>query len=249
MPLPFPGMDPYLESPALWSEVHSWLIVELARVLNPVITPKYRAAVEKRVYEDSLLVGIPDVSVVRQQQSQRPKPRTATATVSQPVWVELPAVETTVERYLEIREVGTGAVVTVIEIVSPKNKRSGPGRDQYLSKRHRVLGSESHFVEIDLLRSGEALPTSYTAQSDYRVLVSRVEQRPTAQLYPFTVRDLLPCFALPLRSHSEEPIIQLKAVLQAVYDAAALALTIDYSQQPVPPLKTQDFEWVQSLLT
>ena len=39
----FPGMNPYLENPALWSEVHSWLIVELARELNPSLIPKYRA--------------------------------------------------------------------------------------------------------------------------------------------------------------------------------------------------------------
>ncbi|HEY9653417.1 MAG TPA: DUF4058 family protein [Coleofasciculaceae cyanobacterium] len=26
-------MNPYLENPSLWSEVHSWLIVELARSL------------------------------------------------------------------------------------------------------------------------------------------------------------------------------------------------------------------------
>nr|WP_199313395.1 DUF4058 family protein [Leptolyngbya sp. FACHB-671] len=30
----FPGMNPYLENPSLWSEVHSWLIVELAPSLN-----------------------------------------------------------------------------------------------------------------------------------------------------------------------------------------------------------------------
>jgi hypothetical protein len=34
----FPGMNPYLENPSLWSEVHSWLIVELARALNPHYT-------------------------------------------------------------------------------------------------------------------------------------------------------------------------------------------------------------------
>lgn len=62
----FPGMNPYLENPALWSEVHSWLIVELARYLNPSLVPKYRAAVEKRVYLDALLVGIPDASVFEQ---------------------------------------------------------------------------------------------------------------------------------------------------------------------------------------
>ncbi|WP_333183613.1 DUF4058 family protein [Microcoleus sp. B3-D7] len=55
MKLHFPGMNPYLENPTLWSEVHSWLIIELARSLNPSLIPKYRAAVEKRVYMDSLL--------------------------------------------------------------------------------------------------------------------------------------------------------------------------------------------------
>jgi Protein of unknown function (DUF4058) len=70
----FPGMNPYLESPALWSEVHSWMIVEMARMLNSSITPKYRAAVEKRVYEEAILVGIPDVSVVKQTVAPLPKP-------------------------------------------------------------------------------------------------------------------------------------------------------------------------------
>ena len=54
----FPGMNPFLENPQLWSEVHFGLISVLARSLNAVITPKYRAAVEKRVYSDTLLVGI-----------------------------------------------------------------------------------------------------------------------------------------------------------------------------------------------
>ena len=105
---PFPGMNPYLESPALWSEVHSWLIVELARLLNQFITPKYRAAVEKRVYEESILVGIPDVSLVRQRSTAVPQPQSmsqsTTLTLSQPVLVELPESETSIERYLEIRE-------------------------------------------------------------------------------------------------------------------------------------------------
>ncbi|MBE9158233.1 DUF4058 family protein [Nodosilinea sp. LEGE 06152] len=67
MSLNFPSTNPYLENPVLWPEVHAWLIVQLARTLNPVLQPKYRAAVEQRVYTDALLVGIPDVSVVQAQ--------------------------------------------------------------------------------------------------------------------------------------------------------------------------------------
>jgi hypothetical protein len=56
-------MNPYLENPELWSEVHFGLIAVMVRSLNAMITPRYRAAVEKRGYADSLLVGIPDVAV------------------------------------------------------------------------------------------------------------------------------------------------------------------------------------------
>jgi hypothetical protein len=250
---PFPGMNPYLEAPALWSEVHSWLIVELARMLNQRITPKYRAAVEKRVYEESILVGIPDVSVVRQRSNLASQPQSTTMTLSQPVLVALPESETTIERYLEVREVATGDVVTVVEILSPKNKRfsmgeaapTGEGRDQYLSKRQKVLGSQSHLVEIDLLRGGEALPMQDAGTSHYRVLVSRVEQRPIAELYPFNLRDRLPCFGLPLRSGDESVPIDLNVLMQMVYESAALDLAIDYEQQPIPGLSQDDFDWVQ----
>ncbi|NEQ69456.1 MAG: DUF4058 family protein [Symploca sp. SIO2D2] len=246
---PFPGMNPYLESPALWSEVHSWLIVELARMLNLHITPKYRAAVEKRVYEESILVGVPDISVARQQTDSPLQSQTSTMTLTSPILVELPELEATVERYLEIREVATGEVVTVIEILSHKNKRSGEGRNQYLSKRTKVLSSQSHLVEIDLLRSGKPLPLNYSGTSDYRILVSRIEQRPIAQLYPFNLRDLLPCLTIPLKAGDEEPVIDLNELIDIVYQSAALGLTIDYHQQPIPRLKKADFEWVQSLVT
>ncbi|MEQ8961940.1 MAG: DUF4058 family protein, partial [Coleofasciculus sp. C2-GNP5-27] len=35
MPSPFPGMNPYLENPELWPEVHHWLITAIAESLNP----------------------------------------------------------------------------------------------------------------------------------------------------------------------------------------------------------------------
>ena len=62
--------DPYLEQPELWPEVHSRLIVAIADALAPQLRPKYRVALEKRVYqtsgeEDTLVVGIPDVAVQR----------------------------------------------------------------------------------------------------------------------------------------------------------------------------------------
>jgi hypothetical protein len=212
----FPGMNPYLESPSLWSEVHSWIIVELARTLNVGLLPKYRAVVEKRVYEESILVGIPDVSI---------------------------------ERYLEVRDVASGEVVTVVEVLSPSNKRSGEGRDQYLAKRKKLLSSAVHLVEIDLLRGGEPMPMRSPVTSDYRVLVSRLEQRSIAELYAFNLRDRLPCFPLPLRNDDPEPIIDLNMVMDVVVQSAGLEFAIDYDQAIVPTLKADDLAWVTQLMT
>ncbi|MBD2777776.1 DUF4058 family protein [Iningainema tapete] len=242
----FPGMNPYLENPELWSEVHSWLIVLLARKLNPILTPKYRAAVEKRVYSDSLLVGIPDITVFRSKKEESRLTATTT-TLSQPLKVNVPMTEEVRENYLEIRQVGTGKVVTVVEVLSPKNKRVGEGRIKYNTKRTKVLDSLSHLVEIDLLRTGDPQPISNIVSSDYRILVSRSSDRPEAE-YPFNLRDRIPVFRLPLQPGDEEPIVDLYEILNEVYEEAALHLAIDYSQQPVPPVCEENFQWIQTLV-
>lgn len=47
MPSPFPGMNPYLENPELWSQVHHRLLNAIAIAIAPPIRPKYRVAIEK----------------------------------------------------------------------------------------------------------------------------------------------------------------------------------------------------------
>lgn len=47
---PFPGMNPYLELPDLWHQVHNRLIVAVADAITPQIVPKYRVAIEERIY-------------------------------------------------------------------------------------------------------------------------------------------------------------------------------------------------------
>lgn len=239
-------MNPYLENPELWAEVHFGLIAVLARFLNSVITPKYRAAVEKRVYSDSLLVGIPDVSVF-QQGTETDVPKRTTATLSEPLVVTVPIAVETQERFLEIREVGTGMVVTVVKVLSPKNKRSGEGKLKYDAKRQTVLNSTAHLLEIDLLRTGEPKPVAGGVPSDYRILVSRANRRPAAELYPFNLRDGVPRFLLPLRAGDDEPVVDLSTILEQVYQEAALDLAITYDQQPIPPVSDKDFAWMQTL--
>lgn len=147
----------------------------------------------------------------------------------------MPLTEEITERYLEIREVKTGKVVTVVEVLSPKNKRVGEGREKYLTKRQKVLNRATHLVEIDLLRMGNFIPMDVSIRSDYRILVSRTNLRPEAELYPFNVRESIPQFLFPLQPLEQEPVVNLSEVLGQLYQEAALDLAIDYSQQPVPP--------------
>jgi hypothetical protein len=254
MPSPFLGMNPYVENPELWTEVHHLLIGILAETLNPQLLPKYRAAIEKRVYqmngEDALFVGIPDVTVERSRTAAQSPSNVAIAPPpATPVTVTVPMPTEFREGYLEIREVVTKEVVTVIEVLSPTNKRLGKGREAYEEKRREVLGSRTHLVEIDLLRSGEPMPIRGSSiQSNYRILVSRGDRRPRAELYVFNLQDAIPTFPLPLRSEDVEPTIDLHSLLDLAYDRAGYGVVVDYSREPVPALSEADAAWVDTLL-
>jgi len=159
MSSPFPGMNPYLEHPTLWSGIHHRLITAIANDLAPKIRPNYIAAIEERVDEmdgeTSLLVGIPDASVQSPKKAVPSKSNALTSTartVAQPTEVTLPIIEALTEGYLEISSVETGELITAIEVLSPKNKQSVVGHLQYEIKRQKILRSNTNLVEIDLLR-------------------------------------------------------------------------------------------------
>jgi len=253
MPSPFPGMNPYLELPALWHEFHNRLIVAISDALTPYLQPTYYVAVETRTYLDDnnleLLVGIPDAIVLTTSTTPVAKP-TAIATQTRPKQIQIPMPVEVKERYLEVREVGTHQVITIIEVLSPKNKRRGEGRTIYEKKRQGVLGSSSHLVEIDLLRENTPMPMiGVEGISDYRIVVSRATTRPMADLYEFQLREPIPSFSLPLKPNDPELAVDLQAVVLGVYERGSYHVRIDY-HQPVPPPKLSEIvqEWVDDLL-
>jgi Protein of unknown function (DUF4058) len=110
MPSPFPGMNPYLETPQLWPDFHHRLITAIADLLAPQLEPKYIVAIERRIYEvvdeTPILVGIPDVMVQRSASTPE-QTNTNVATLSppaQPITVRVPIPETVRQSYLEIRQ-------------------------------------------------------------------------------------------------------------------------------------------------
>jgi hypothetical protein len=244
-------MDPYLEAPEFWSEVHNRMIVAIADNLSSKLRPRYRVAIDQRIYlssGDARRVVVPDVTVTQQPPTKSLAVATLTSPTTKPIAISLELPEEIRESYLEVREAASGRVVTIVELLSPKNKRDGEGRIAYDRKRQQVLASATHFVEIDLLRCGKPFPLGQQQiATAYYVLVARGDQRPHADLYPFTLRESMPSFPLPLEGTDAEPVVILQEIFDGVYDRAGFDLAIDYGQ-PMRSLSAEDSSWAQAIV-
>ena len=249
MSYPFPGMNPWLEQPAIWHNVHHSLITALRDTLAPVLRPRYFVDIETHTYiavtSEEAQVRYPDVTIIH-----RGGPAVAAPAADEAPYltVEIPLNDPIEESYLEVRSVPTGEVVTVIELLSHTNKKPGVDRESYLEKRGVLLIARLNFVEIDLLRALPPMPYAETAASDYRLIIRRAETPRRVRLYPFSVRQPVPAFRLPLRPDDQEPLVDLGLLLHQIYDRAAYDLVIKYDQPPVPPLDEADWAWAAELL-
>jgi Protein of unknown function (DUF4058) len=255
---PFPGMDPWLELPALWLDVHNSLITAIRDDLASRLAPRYYVGVEQHTYVTSAAGDVaairPDVLMGRTASRKRISAALAPTAAGVGVVemdVEVPVEIQVEEWYLEIRLVGTSKLVTVIEVLSPWNKSAGPGRKEYLRKRRHIFKTRTSLVEIDLLRCGKPMPlsTRQPVVSDYRILVSRGASRPRAKLYAFGVRQPVPAIPIPLLPKDPEPALDLNAVLHALYERARFDLRLDYAQPTVPPLSEDDAAWARNIIS
>jgi Protein of unknown function (DUF4058) len=235
MASPFPGMDPYLEHPNLWPEVHTRLISAIATSLETRLSDAYFIGVEKRIYQltadDAVLIGIADTKIAKRSSVSNQTPIAepnndagATTTLGKPancLTVTLPMPIKIRESDLEIRNIETGDIITSIEVLSPANKRTVESRRAYEFKRQAVLGSQTHLIEIDLLRSGHPMLMMGSIQAThYRILVSPANQRPHAQLYGFNVEQPIPIIPIPLKLGEGDLDLDLQHLLANVYNQA-----------------------------
>ncbi len=245
-------MDPWLEHPALWPDVHNRLIAAIADAMSPLLAPKYFIGLEQRVYNLSAsnlkLIGMPDLALTTNRPAGSPS-RAAEPVGVGVIEVEVPTGQSVRETYLEVRQVSSSSVVTVIEILSRVNKLSKKGRAKYERKRQDIFDTRTNLVEVDLLREGKPMPYfGPPSRSDYRILVSRGARRPGAQLYAFGVRNEIPTIPLPLLPEDDEPPMDLGQILHALQDRARYDLLLDYSRPPEPPLNEADSDWMRGLL-
>ena len=253
MPSPFPGMDPYLES-WIWGDFHANVITAIGAQLNAKLPRRYIANTELFVWREEappeprrgVLAG-PDVYVA----DQRPAAggASAAAVVQSPVTTTLPGVERK-QRYLRIVDGIARRIVTVVEVLSPSNKTTGDKGDAYRFKREEYFAAGINLVEIDLLRSGVRPPLGDPAPpvGDYYLLVSRAAEQPLLRIWPVSVREPLTSVPVPLDPGVPEPLLDVRAAMDRVYDEHRYAEQLDYTRPPAPPLREPDASWARELL-
>jgi Protein of unknown function (DUF4058) len=246
MPSPFPGMNPYLEQEEVWQDFHDRLVPAIGDALSPQVSPHFIVKIQEHLYihkpkvRRRIRVGSGDVDIARA--AGRSRRSRGTAILDAPVQVLLPEVLVESQTYLEIRDRQSRALITVIKLLSPTNKRAGADREQYLSKRANVLRSAAHFVEIDLLRGWERMPSENAPESEYCIMVSQVEHRPRAAYWPVKLREPLPQVPIPLQNPTPLVHLDLQEELHKVYDRAYYKDYI-YDGEPTPALTPAEKAW------
>jgi hypothetical protein len=249
---PFPGMDPYLEAPSIWPDVHTSLMSIFREQLTPLLAPKYLAELETQVVIDHLddepQGVLPDVSITSPEVSVEAPSAVAVAAPA-PVQVRVPMDIPTRLVSVYIRQRETARLVAVIELLSPVNKRRGKGREEYLDKRRTFLTSPVHVIEIDLLRRYPRMPfDDPLPPAHYLVMVCKAGERPRSNVWPISVRQPLPTIPIPLLSPDPPVPLGLGQALRTAYERARYDLRVDYRRPPVPPLSPADAAWAAALL-
>jgi hypothetical protein len=248
MSSPFPGMDPYLESPAFWSDFHARFIYNWCDALADLLADQYEVRIDERVnlvevLPEKIRHFAPDVAI-----TQGPRPPGASSAPSgvatlEPVVVPLLIEEETRETYIQLLHRRDRTLVAVLELLSPANKEE-PDRSTYLARRNTLLHRDVHVVELDLLLKGQRIPLAeaYPA-GDYFALVADATRRPNCDVYRWTMRQPLPRIPIPLRRPDPAVWIDLAAVFAITYERGRYARSIDYTQPPPISLRGDELTW------
>jgi hypothetical protein len=250
-------MDPYLEDPDLWPGLHHRLISAADEQLQPQLIPRgYVVDIQSRIWLEEPARSIyPDVALLRAQvamTAQESEAAFSTKLADEPVRLKSRVTEIR-EDYLLIYEESTKKLITGIEFISPTNKSVKRGRALYLRKRRELRREGVNEVEVDLLRGGTPvvrLPKSVLDSiqpGGYVVNILRAKSL-DYEFFPIDVKSRLPRVAIPLKSGEPDVVLDLQAAVNRVYDGGAYPLRVDYTREPVPPLKQHDARWANELL-
>jgi hypothetical protein len=260
MPSPFPGMDPWLERPMVFPDLHNSLITYLKAALNAVLPSGYLVSAANRLWVDVESRREPDVSVF----AADSLPVGDGGAVAGLLTAGLLTIETDEvlsdpieEPYLEIISDEDDRLVTAIEVVSLSNKKPGEGgRISYQQKQGEYRASGVNLVEIDLLRSGphttavpEARLRAVSGQFEYHVCVTLANSPNRYFVAPIRLTGPLPAIPIPLDRGIKPVTINLQTVFDRCFDEGGFARLAKYDRQAcTPPLSPEHQSWAEGVL-
>jgi hypothetical protein len=217
---PFAGMtDPWAEDGHYFSQLHSGIIAAiLAQIWQPLLLRGYHVSKEASLQISELRK--PDLAVFARSQ---PAPTTALnyATAAEAVQAE-PGEQIDIDEpeWQAVHLHLGGDLVTVVEVISPRNKSHAADILRYQAGRDGLfLANGVNVVEIDLTRSVKRLVEhALTLRHPYYAAVFLPADAP--RIIPMKIGEALKRIALPLRDDV------LAVELQQVYDTAYREATI-----------------------
>lgn len=253
----FPGMDPYLET--RWGDIHSRLTIYAADALARALPPGLLVRAQERSIvcenEEELRRIAPDVSIFERGLAEPSQPLGASVALAESVCLLIEPDEI-LERYLEIRDARSGGrVVTVIEFVSPSNKRIADGLMKYRQKQDECRDGGVNLVEIDLTRAGDRsliMPVnrlSESFRSTYLAVVRRGNDWRRSHVYRLPLQKRLDGIPIPLRPTDRDVVLDLQAIVDQAYENGHYEHDLTYEEELSPPLAEEEARWAKQLIS
>ena len=215
----FPGMNPYLESPHRWLEVHPKLISEIADALNHKISPSYHAHIVERVCKITLPTRCKITEVYVEIKSPSADKVITVIEVLSPTSKRLAEGR---KEYLSIREELIRSNIHLVEIDLLRQGESMPAENTEFSDYQILVSRADHRPDIKqyAFNLSQPIPQLLVPLSNK----GETNQEPIA-----------------------EPMLDIKTLLDKVCADTDVEKGINYDVQPQPPMSPAYFEWVRSL--
>jgi hypothetical protein len=254
MNCPFPGMDPYLEDPAFWPDFHRRFITEIADTLLAKLPAGYDARIDEQLrlvsHDDAGGQTVyPDVTVSTSDLSCPPlSPVSSGGTaVLEPVTIPAPAMDEVRDVWIEVRHLPDQSVVTIIEVLSPANKR-GDGFLEYVARRNAILSRSVNLVEIDLLLGGRRLNMGpRLPQGHYYTFISRANHRQTVDVLAWELPRVLPAIPIPLQAPDPDVTVQLASAFANTYERGHYRRALRYGSPPPAGVPVELSNWLVAM--
>jgi hypothetical protein len=215
-------MDPYLEAPEIWPDLHDRLATKISAILNATLPAPFYARLEIRseigiIDEGPVLRRIvPDVAIVR------PPAKSAGGSVA-----VVEVARTRISPSYEIEVLDSDANLIELDLL-----RSG---------ERLVSPALAHIID-------QLNPTPDYLVIVNRAW-RRLEENTAYQIFPVAVTESLPCIPIPLREGQDEVPLDLQFVFQRAYDSGPYRRgAIDYSSPPDPALRDEPADWAAQCL-